>query len=537
MSTMSPPRRWAAVLAGVALAAATVLPATAASAGTSTTATATTGTPAAGSAFRAAGTAGVVGRVPGYGPDVANEEAYWYSRYAMMTLTMQSGLGTPIPMDASFMAMMQQMMASVGAAPSDPVMAPVNPTLLSTFYAGGDPHYVTAPNQSDFSTLRWVGGPKVLSTEATATTIEKELEWAKLFHRDAHFGQAGLDTFGSTQRFAGMLFAATVKTQLHAYLADRSRYATTNAGNYALLTALADGAGLYSGADQANNQGPNAGPAIYPAANRYADPAAAAEFAALAKSQLRVVLASHPGSIRDLSLAIQSVVWYASSTQDRADLTAARAAITAWGNRLRAADAEGPAALAYQVRGLVEAGRVTGRDRFLQAAATAFTAMTARFDAVHGILHGTETLTTDDVAAIAGAFNAARLFLGTRIDQAAATATFGAWWEGTVNLSGLEISSPAVDQLKMPYELLDPPGRGITPQPILDYRYPTVPLPADAGGPHGIAPVLAASITWDGHRWIADSSHFDTAGAMHAADEFIWFHSDEINGFPTVNLR
>jgi len=30
--------------------------------------------------------------------------------------------------------------------------------------------------------------------------------------------------------------------------------------------------------------------------------------------------------------------------------------------------------------------------------------------------------------------------------------------------------------------------------------------------------------------------HFDTAGAMHAADEMIWFHSDEINGFPTVAL-
>lgn len=101
-----------------------------------------------------------------------------------------------------------------------------------------------------------------------------------------------------------------------------------------------------------------------------------------------------------------------------------------------------------------------------------------------------------------------------------------------MNLSGFEISSPAVDQMKMPYELLDPPGRGTTYQPALDYPYPTVPLPQDAGGPNGIAPVFAGSITWTAHGWSADHSHFDTAGAMHTANEFIWFHSDEISGSP-----
>ncbi|MDE2275496.1 MAG: hypothetical protein KGK09_04305 [Burkholderiales bacterium] len=34
---------------------------------------------------QARATSSVVGQVPGYSPDVANEEGYWYSRYSMMT--------------------------------------------------------------------------------------------------------------------------------------------------------------------------------------------------------------------------------------------------------------------------------------------------------------------------------------------------------------------------------------------------------------------------------------------------------------------
>lgn len=153
---------------------------------------------------------------------MANEEGYWYSRYSMMTLTMQSGLGTTIPMDAALMSMMQQMMTAVGATPDDPVMPPVNPRLLLTIHAGGDPHYVSEPNQADFATLAWAGGPPTLTTEATAMTIAKELEWAKLFHRNEHFGQAQVDRFGSTQRFVGMLLAAMPKMQLQAYLAAQA---------------------------------------------------------------------------------------------------------------------------------------------------------------------------------------------------------------------------------------------------------------------------------------------------------------------------
>ncbi|MDH5459729.1 MAG: hypothetical protein OEW71_01670 [Candidatus Bathyarchaeota archaeon] len=55
------------------------------------------------------------------------------------------------------------------------------------------------------------------------------------------------------------------------------------------------------------------------------------------------------------------------------------------------------------------------------------------------------------------------------------------------------------------------------------------------GGDYGIAPVLAASVTFTGVEVQIDRT-FDSAGAMHAANEFIWLHYDEINGFPQVDL-
>lgn len=123
--------------------------------------------------------------------------------------------------------------------------------------------------------------------------------------------------------------------------------------------------------------------------------------------------------------------------------------------------------------------------------------------------------------------NLPALRASNRIDQAALTPLFGAWWEGTVNLSGFQIAAPAIPEFKGAYEILQDP---------INLRYPPLPLPKDAGGAHGIAPVFAASVTWTGTGWQADRAWFDTAGAMHASNEFIWFHSDEVNGFPSVTL-
>jgi len=453
-----------------------------------------------------------VGLVAGYTPTSANEEGYWYSRYNMMSLTMQSGLGE------SFMPTMDQMtmaMQAVAQNPADPVMPPVNPALLQTVYAGGDPRFATATDPMDFGTLRWIGGPARLTVAATAWTITKEIEWAKLFHVDGHFGTP-TDSFGSTQRFAGMVFASMVKMQFMALQADPTRFETSTLGDAALLIALSDATGFYGAATMPNS-----------ATNRYADAMASGQFAGLASEQFRKVLASSPAGADELSAAIQATVWYASITTDPGELTTVRRAIVAWGDSLADEPTEGPASRAHALRGLVEAGRVTGDAYYLDRAAATYQALIAGFDAAHGVLAGTHRLTTDGIAAIGGAFNAAGLFLGNRIDQAGLTTLFGAWWEGTVNLSGFQVSSPAIMDFKGTFETLGDP---------LYQRYPSQPLPKDAGGSHGIAPVFAASVTWLGTGWQADRTWFDTAGAMHASNEFIWFHNDEVNGFPDVTL-
>ena len=453
-----------------------------------------------------------VGQLAGYTPTTANEEGYWYSRYNMMSLTMQSGLGE------SFMPSMDQMqmaMAAVAQNPADPAMPPVNPALLQTVYAGGDPSYVVAPDPMDFGTLRWRGGPARLTVEASAWTITKEIEWAKLFHVDAHFGTP-IDDFGATQRFAGMVFASMVKMQFMALQASPDRFEQSRLGDFALLTALSDAVAFYGATALPNS-----------ATNRYADPMAAADFAAQAAGQFQRVLASSPSGPEELSAAIQSVVWYASVSTDAAERTSARQAIVDWGNALADETVGTPTARAQVIRGLIEAGRVTGDGYYLDRAAATYQALVAGFDGAHGLLAGTGRLTTEGIAAIGGAFNATGLFLGNRVDQAALTRTFGAWWEGTVNLSGFQVASPAIPDFKAPFETLNDP---------LYLRYPTQPLPKNAGGAHGIAPVFAASVTWTGSGWQADRSWFDTAGAMHASNEFIWFHNDEVNGFPDVTL-
>lgn len=454
----------------------------------------------------------IIGQVPGYTASTANEEGYWYSRYNMMSLTMQSGLGETFMPDPQQIAMAVQM---AGQNPSDPVMVPTNPALLSVVYAGGDPHYVTMGTPMDWQTLRWKGGSSRLTEEATAWTITKEIEWAKMFHVDFHFGTPA-DDFGSTQRFAGMMIAMMAKMQMMAFQQNPSGFEASNRGDYAALTAFSDAAGLY---------GASALP--HSTTNRYADSNAAMLATGLARQQFQKVLATTPKNAADLSLGIQSLVWYGTLTDDPSELLSARETVVRWADKLAAKETDNPVDRAYKIRGLIEAGRTTNDPKYLDHAAKTFKALVRGFDEKYGVLRGTKRLEIEGVGEIAGAMNSAMLFLGDRIDQVAAKDTFGKWWEGTVDLSGVQIAAPAIPDFKGAYE---------TNQDPLNLRYPALPLPADAGGQFGIAPVFAASITWKHHAWQADQSNFDTAGAMHTSTEMMWFHNDEVNGFPTPNF-
>ena len=96
-----------------------------------------------------------------------------------------------------------------------------------------------------------------------------------------------------------------------------------------------------------------------------------------------------------------------------------------------------------------------------------------------------------------------------------------------VNKAGLQQSAPPIGIAKSPFEYEN--------SPKIFFRYPTLPMPPMAGGKYGIAPVFASSVTFNGEGWNVNR-RFDSAGAMHAANEMIWLHNDEINGFPNVDL-
>ena len=452
--------------------------------------------------------------IDGFNATDAEEEGYWYSRYNLLSLVMQSGNGEVFMPDP---VMIMGAIQAVDADPTDgdTAVPPANPAMLRLVYAGGDPHFTQMMNPDDFATLRWVGGDTSVTTEASAWTIIKELEWAKQFHVDFHFGTPQ-DDFGAQQRFVGMIMSLEAKMQLMAWMQQPELFIDSLAGNYVMLSALSDAVNVYGATTVPHSD-----------SNRYADPAATDMFAQAADALFAQLELSQPADVRELSLGIQSMVWYAANTTNTANKAAALDNISAWGQALAAERVDTPAVMATKVRGLIEAGRTTNNDRLLNKAAQSFNQMSRRYDGRYGNFRGQTTYTIDDVGTILGSINAARLFLDARIDQDQAEAIFTGFYESAVNISGLQISSPPVGLFKAPFE---------QEEPELFLRYPTTPFPPMAGGDYGIAPVFAASVTWDRANsvWTVDQYNFDTAGAMHSANEMIWFHNDEVNGFPEI---
>ncbi|MCK7481066.1 MAG: hypothetical protein M0C28_30585 [Candidatus Moduliflexus flocculans] len=103
---------------------------------------------------------------------------------------------------------------------------------------------------------------------------------------------------------------------------------------------------------------------------------------------------------------------------------------------------------------------------------------------------------------------------------------FAGFYEGAVNLSGLQISTPAVNQFKDPFEQADP-------EIYLRYPAPAIPRRCRWSGrkvPQSLR-LPSSSTKMDG-KWINLVSI--RLVPMHTANEMIWFHNDEVNGFPIV---
>ncbi|NOZ05070.1 MAG: hypothetical protein GXP41_01780 [Chloroflexi bacterium] len=461
---------------------------------------------------------------PKFDATAAEEEGYWYSRYNLGNLVFRSGLGDTFMPE---MSMMQQMVKMADADPTDgdTAMPPTNAALLKSVYASGDPHYTQMIDVNDFGTQRWdpASFDKTVTSRALGWTIIKESEWAKQFHVDGHFGKV-TDNFGAQWRFVGLALNAESKMQAQYALQmlknDQGLIANSDgtvdwAGQWVMLTAFSDLGGLL---------GASAVP--HSTTNRYTDPAASGMFLGAADMLFGAIASRKPADTEEFSLAIQSLTWYAANTTNADNQAQAIGLIKSHADMLINASQDTATNKAFAVRGLIEAYRVSGDSKYLDAAVRAFNSLAGEFDAASGTFSSQNTYTIDNVAVIMGAINSARLFAGDAIDQAKAEDLFRDFFESAVNKSGLQQSVPPIPVAKGTFE---------QDEPVVFYGYPGKPKPPMAGGDFGIAPVFATEVKWDGSQWSVTNGNFDSAGAMHASNEFIWFHNDEVNGFPEVS--
>lgn len=467
------------------------------------------------------GSAQLVGQNPDFDSVAAEEEAYWYSRYNLGHLTMRSGMGETFMPDA---AMVEMMIQAADADPDDGDTATpaTNAALLQTVYAEGDPHWTQEPNPMDFATLRWDEATfdKAVTGSAIGWTIIKELEWAKQFHVDAHFGQP-TDPFGAQWRFVGIVMVAMPKMQAQSWMALHEQgtvQMVDKSDPYVMLAALSDLAQVLEAETLPHS-----------ASNRYRDPEGEALFLAEADKQFDRVkgMPSEEMNTKELALAIQGLAWFAAVTHDPDRQDQALQLVADLGKELIMAKKATATQKGYVIRGLIEAYRLTNSTMYQLPAVQAFDSLAAEYDSTHGVFTSQSTYTIDDVAAIIGGLNAIKLFGG--VDESEVEKIFAGFFESAVNLSGLQQAVPPKEASKGDFEL---------DEPDIFYGYPTLPLPREAGGEFGIAPVFATSVTFDSEteNWTAIDRRFDTAGAMHAANEFIWLHHDEVNGFPEVVL-
>ena len=459
----------------------------------------------------------------------AEEEGYWYSRYNLGNLVMRSGMGHVVMPDQ------EQVMKAIAMVDSDfdpaemkkgnsaygdgdHAIPPKNPALLSTVYKSGDPHFITKFDVNDFATQRWDPEKmdKTLTGSANGYTILKEVEWARQFHVDEHFGTPDSD-FGAYWRFVGMMMNMNAKMQTKSFLENKQSYDMSNGGDAVMLMALSDLSNLLS-VDKLAHSG---------VANRYKDPVMAEIVSKGADSIFEQVSQGNPTSIREKSLAIQSLVWYAEKTANEENKIKALNKISSLASSLESNNPTTASQRAYYLRGLIDAKRTLGiNDGSIRTVGAEFL---DDFDMSTGTFKSQNSFTIDEVGEIIGTLNALRIFETADVDADLAEEVFKTFHEEVINKGGLQISAPPIKVAKSPFEYEG--------EPETYFRYDeSQPFPPMAGGEFGIAPVFATSTTYKDGKWTVTDSRFDTAGAMHTSNEMIWLHYDEINGFPEVDM-
>ncbi len=453
-------------------------------------------------------------------------QAYWYSRYNFGEFVMRSGAGEVYDMPQEWVDELSAMTSDDGST----AWTPDKMNMLSRIYTGANPQYAAADNgdNSDWTSEAYQSPSGQVSMESLGWVGMKESMWARQFHVDAHFGTVGTgDIPGASQRYFGLVLVVAELLQLVDFHENRDLFDDDVSGHYVLLAAVADLAVLAT-ADTVPHSATNrhkdalafVSPDVVP--TDYAD---AAEFLDALAWDLYDTR-PEPTTLREHALAIYGLNFFGAYTgAAHADLSAA---IDAYATALAAESRANVEDQALAVTGLTRAFKATGNTDAETAASEALAEMTAGFDADNGVWSDTSTYTADQLGAIFGALNLADLHLA---GSDALTLLVPAF-EHLVNISGFQITAPGISSIAA-FEKL-PSADDVEP---MFHRYTTTPEPrsGDAPGANGCSPVYAASVTWNGPGdWTVEDDWFDSAGAFHLANEMIWFHNDEIEGYPAL---
>jgi hypothetical protein len=542
----------------------------------------------------------LIGANPALTPDIQIESGYWYSRYEMSTLAMASGMGDMVnmtdpndPFAPMVMAAMPKMIDMANDCPAaatnctppiDPVtaqympmvsgqvMADLHPTVITRIYNSGDPSLANAFDTShpiDTLNMRFV--PSSQATQKTTTAAYgwlavKEVEWARQFHVDEHFGAPGpSDTLplAQTRLFGEMIFAeAMIQTKV---LLDDIVDMSTNPptmktptkfdwsdprGNYVVVLALADLAGTLIGNPAQGNvlctgethcsvsnryraMGNMMAPMILGAGKTADDLAGTFLMAANMLLGSATMFPTTPPDVRAGAVTVISMTWLASAATNTAQIADAKTRLRTAADYVLAAPKANSIEQAASLRALIEAYRLLGDAKYQAGATSAWTALLSKYDPPHGRWTDVTTYTADDFAYLYGALNSfgvwnATLLNVSQADQDKAANTELDAFESIIDKGGFQLAAPPARAPFIPaaeYKGLD-----------LYHRYPTMPTPpavTPSTQGNGVAPMCAHSITWGPNGWTVDRSFVDVAQCMHMANEFLWAHSDEVNGFPT----
>lgn len=454
----------------------------------------------------AASPSGIVGGDSDFSYSALVWQGYWLSRDQLGPYTMGSGLG--IPFEPS-MEMMQQAAGMVAQNPDDAVMMPVNASPLAAVYASSSSDLVNDPRELDAGDLEaWRLDPttfdETVLVRAQAETMLKESQWARSF-ADSHFGEVTSD-FGAQQRFLGVMMNMMAMMQgqyamEHLVGAD-GLYVNSDGtmdftGNWVMLHALSDIAGLLAG---------DAGP-------QYQNPDAAPAFDGAATMLFKTLENRTPESAAEAASAIRALVYRASTTTDVTVADEALAAANRIADDVLVPGSFGdPVTRGAAIAGLISWATAGGGDEHLQAADALFAALQEDFDADHGVFVSRDVYTVDDVAWILGGLNGL-VQQGSAEVRAPAAAMLLAFYESTISVGGLQLAAP-------PGKNGAGAGEWEKNLPAINFYHPidTPPPPAV-----GKLPTAAEEITWDGSSWSVTSDRFVVAGVMHLANELNWF--------------